>query len=104
MYDSSYKTDVAENGARSIKFHSQNGMVEIVPSIYVKEGHAFVICKEDWARVGSTEVTFKRPGQEDKYFRELEGFAGVELRAYTDQALLCIRPGRQILITNLKVS
>lgn len=104
MYDSSYKTEVAESGARSIKFHSQNGMVEIVPSIYVKEGHAFIVCAEDWARVGSTEVTFKRPGQEDKYFRELEGFAGVELRAYTDQALLCIKPGRQILITNLKVS
>lgn len=104
MYDSSYKTEVAENGSRSIKFHSQNGMVEIVPSIYVKEGHAFIVCKEDWARIGSTDVTFKRPGQEDKYFRELEGFAGVELRAYCDQALLCIKPGRQILVTNLVVS
>ncbi len=104
MYDSSYKTEVSENGSRTIKFHSQNGMVEIVPSIYVKEGHAFIVCKEDWARIGSTDVTFKRPGQEDKYLRELENYAGVELRAYTDQALLCIKPGRQILVTNLVVS
>jgi hypothetical protein len=104
MFDSSYKSAEAENGARSIKFHSQNGMVEIVPSIYVKEGHAFIICADDWRRIGSTDVTFKRPGQPDKYFLELQSHAGVELRAYCDQAVLCIKPGRQILVTNLVVS
>lgn len=104
MYDQSYSASLAENGARSIKFHSQNGMVEIVPYIHVKEGHAFVVCPDDWRRIGSTDVTFKRPGQPDKYFRELESHAGVELRAYCDQALMCVKPGRQVLITNLKVS
>ena len=104
MYDSSYSSSQSENGARSIKFHSQNGLVEIVPYIHIKEGHAMIICKDDWRRVGSTDITFKRPGQPDKYFRELESFAGVELRAYTDQAILCIAPGKQILVTNLKVS
>jgi hypothetical protein len=104
MYDSSYSANQAENGAKSIKFHSQNGMVEIVPYIHVKEGHAFVICKEDWRRIGSTDVTFKRPGQPDRYFLELQSHAGVELRAYTDQAILCRAPGKQVLITNLKVS
>ena len=104
MYDSSYSSNQAENGAKSIKFHSQNGMVEIVPYIHVKEGHAMIICKDDWRRIGSTDVTFKRPGQPDKYFLELQSHAGVELRAYSDQAILCNKPGRQILITNLKVS
>lgn len=104
MYDSSYSANQAENGAKSIKFHSQNGMVEIVPYIHVKEGHAFIICKEDWRRIGSTDVTFKRPGQPDRYFLELQSHAGVELRAYTDQAILCRAPGKQVLITNLKVS
>lgn len=104
MYDSSYTPNQAESGARSIKFHSQNGMVEIVPYIHIKEGHALVVCPSDWRRVGSTDITFKRPGQPDKYFRELEGFAGVELRAYTDQSIFCSKPGRQILIKNLKVS
>lgn len=103
-FDSSYSSDKAETGARSIKFHSQNGMIEIVPYIHVKEGHAFVICKDDWRRIGSTDVTFKRPGQPDKYFLELQSHAGVELRAYTDQAVMCRAPGKQVLITNLKVS
>lgn len=104
MYDQSYSSATSENGSRSIKFHSQNGLVEIIPYIHVKEGHAFVVCPDDWRRIGSTDITFKRPGQPDKYFRELESHAGVELRAYCDQAVMCVKPGRQVLITNLKVS
>jgi hypothetical protein len=104
MYDSSYKTDAAENGAKSIKFHSQNGMVEVIPSIYVKEGYAYVLATEDWIRVGATDITFKRPGYEGEFFRELNDHAGYELRCYTDQALFCSRPGRSVIISNLKVS
>lgn len=104
MFDSSYSAAQVENGAKAIKFHSQNGLVEIVPYIMIKEGHAMVICKEDWKRVGSTDVTFKRPGQPDKYFLELQSHAGVELRAYTDQAIISRAPGKQVLITNLKTA
>ena len=102
-YDSSYKPDMAERGSKAIKFHSQNGMVEIVPSTLVMEGFAYVICPEDFQRIGSTDVTFRRPGQGDNFFRELESNAGFELRAYSDQALFCVKPARQILIEGLKV-
>lgn len=104
MYDSSYSASGAENGAKTIKFHSQNGMVEIVPSIFCKEGYAYVICKEDWVRVGSTDVTFKRPDRSDEFFRDLIDHAGYQLMAYTDQCIFCVRPGRQVLISNIKVS
>lgn len=101
QYDSSYKSDVAENGARSIKFHGQNGMIEIVPSIYCKQGFAYVISLDEMMRIGSTDVTFRRPGKGDEFFRDLENSAGYELRAYTDQALFCHAPGRNVLITNI---
>lgn len=104
MYDSSYKVEKAENGAEEITFFSQNGKVSIVSSIYVKEGHAFVMCPEHFARIGSTDITFKRPGSEEKFVKELENYAGVELRAYTDQSLFCMKPGQQVIITNLKVN
>ena len=104
MYDSSYKSNEAETGSSMIKFHSQNGLVKIVPSIYIKEGYAYILATEDWVRVGSTDVTFKRPGQGDNFFRELEDHAGYELRCYTDQALFCSKPGRSVIISNLKVS
>jgi len=102
-YDSSYKPEMAERGSKAIKFHSQNGMVEIVPSTLVMEGFAYVICPEDFQRIGSTDVTFRRPGQGDNFFRELESNAGFELRANSDQALFCVKPARQIIIEGLKV-
>jgi len=103
MYDSSYSREVAENGSQSIKFHSQNGSVEIRPCTYVKESLAFVLPTKTLMRVGSTDITFKLPGQEyeDRFFRELESNAGFELRAYTDQALFCDTPGKLVLITNI---
>jgi hypothetical protein len=104
MYDSSYSTSMVENGGKSIKFYAQNGAVEIVPSIYVKEGYAYVISLEDFCRVGSTDVTFKRPGQGDNFFRDMEDSAGYELRCYTDQALFCSKPGKNILISNLIIT
>lgn len=101
QYDSSYNSNTAENGARMIKFHGQQGVIEIVPSIYVKEGYSYVISMDEMIRVGSSEVTFRRPGRGDEFFRELEGHAGYELRAYTDQALFCYAPGRNVLITDI---
>jgi hypothetical protein len=98
-YDSSYSAAKAENGSKSILFHSQNGDIEIEPSIYVKEGYAYLLNLEDWSRVGSQDMSFKRPGQDSEFFRDLENSAAYELRLYTDQALFCNAPGRQVLIT-----
>lgn len=104
MYDQSYSPAQVENGGKSIKFHAQNGQVEIIPSIYVKEGYAYVISLDCMVRIGSTDVTFRRPGQGDQFFRDMEDAAGYELRAYTDQALFCSKPGKNILISNLKIN
>jgi hypothetical protein len=100
-YDHSYSRTQFDNGANSIVFHSQAGKMEIVPSIYVKEGYAYILNMEDFLRVGSTDVTFKRPGKGDDFFRDLENAAGYELRCYTDQALFCQAPGRQVLIKGI---
>ena len=97
-YDGSYSKEKAEVGAKSILFHSQNGEIEIHPSIYVKEGYSFLLNLEDWMRVGSQDVSFKRPGQGEEFFRDLENSAGYELRLYTDQAVFCMAPGRSTLI------
>jgi hypothetical protein len=97
-YDGSYSKEKAELGSKSILFHSQNGEIEIMPSIYVKEGYAYLLNAEDWSRVGSQDVSFKRPGQGEDFFRDQENNAGYELRLYTDQALFCCAPGKSTLI------
>jgi hypothetical protein len=101
MYDSSFKPAKAENGSEGIVFYSQNGKIEIRPCNHVKEAHAFMIPVNQLMRIGSTDVTFKLPGSNDKFFRELDGAAGYELRAYSDQALFCAMPARLTLIKDI---
>jgi len=100
-YDGSYKVEKAEQGSKSIVFYSQSGEIEIVPSIYVKEGFDYLLNLEDWARVGSQDISFKRPGYEGEFFRDLSDAAGYELRLYTDQALFCHAPGKSTLIKDI---
>jgi hypothetical protein len=88
-------------GAEQIVFHSQNGKTVIEPSYFVKEGVGFGICKSDWKRVGSTDWTFNTPGFGGKMFFHLTGNAGVESRAYTNQAVYCNRPARSLLFTGI---
>lgn len=103
MYDSSYQMKELENGSQAIKFHAQNGVVEIRPCTYVKESLAFIIPPKELMRVGSTDVTFRLPGrdQQDEFFLELPTAAGFELRAYSDQALFTGSPGKLILIKDI---
>lgn len=100
-YDSSYSAGKSETGSTSIVFHSQNGEIEIEPSIYVKEGYAYLLAEDEWMRVGSSDMTFKRPSQGDDFFRDLENSAGYELRLWTDQALFCQAIGRNVLVTSV---
>lgn len=100
-YDSSYSPMKVENGSKAILFHSQNGDLEIVPSIYIKEGYAYGLALEDWSRVGSSDITFKRPGQGEDFFRDLENSAGYEMRLYTDQAVFCCAPGKNVIFTGI---
>ncbi len=98
MYDQSYSPSKSENGSKELSFHGQNGKIEVVPSIYVKEGYAYILSMDEMMRIGASDVTFKRPGKGDEFFRELENNAGYEMRAYTDQALFCFAPAKNVLI------
>lgn len=101
MYDQSYTSAQLQNGAKSLKFHSQNGELEIIPSIYIKEGFAYGLAIEEFMRVGSSDISFKRPGYGDEFFRDLENAAAYELRLYTDQAVFCMAPGKSVLVTGV---
>lgn len=79
-FDASYSKDKTEVGSKNITFYGQNGMIEIISSNYVKEAYAYAICPKDFSKIGSTDVTFERPGMEGKFFRDLESAMGYELR------------------------
>lgn len=101
MFDQSYSSAQLQNGAKSLKFHSQNGELEIIPSIYIKEGYSYALSLDEFMRVGSSDISFKRPGYGDEFFRDLENSAAYELRLYTDQAVFCMAPGKNVLLTGI---
>jgi len=90
-FDSSYSSSKVQSGAREIEFFGQNGTIKVKASTFVKEGFAYIVSEPDLKRIGSTEVTFKRPDGEE-FFRLLESAHGVEMRCMTDQALFTSRP------------
>lgn len=100
-YDGSYSIEKAQNGSRTLKFYSQNGELEIIPSVYIKEGYAYMLAIDTFFRVGSSDISFKRPGFGEQFFRDLENSAALEIRAWTDQAIACNAPGHSVLITNI---
>jgi hypothetical protein len=100
-YDSSYAPSKMVNGANALEFRAHQATLEIVSSIYVKEGYAFLLSIDDFVRVGSSDVSFNRRGREGEYFRELENTAGWELRIFADQALFCAAIGRSVVISNI---
>jgi len=103
MYDDSYKTSKLENGASEYCFHGQNGKIDIVSSIYIKEGEAFVFPPKRLKRIGAMNISFKMPGrqQQEDFFLELTSSAGYELRSYTDQTLFSDSPARLVKINNI---
>lgn len=102
MYDQSYSSAQLDNGARSLKFHSQAGVIEILASIYVKEGYGYIFPKKDFMRIGSRDISFDMPGFDGQFVKPMENANAFEIRCYSDQALFTSFPGKCVLLTNLK--
>ena len=102
QYDTSYSEKEFKQGAKSIKFYGQNGEIEVVSSLFVKEGFAYVFPPSELERIGSTDVTFEQPGFEGRFFRLMDSANGYELRCYTDQALFSNAIGQFTLLKYIK--
>lgn len=104
MFDSSFGKE-GVNGFESIKFYAINGVVEVVPSGYVKEGEAFILPKVGINRVGATDMTFNIPGQanesDERFFFPIANYAGFELRLFSHQALVIKTPAKCVKITTI---
>ena len=100
QYDSSYGEE-AVAGHKKLKFYGQNGGINVIASTFVKEGNAYIVNTKDLKRIGSTEVTFKRPDGVS-FLEQLEGKHGIEMRCYTDQALFTARPASICILQHIK--
>lgn len=102
QYDSSYSSEKFEQGTKKLVFYGQNGMIEVHASLFVKEGYAYVFPPSELERIGSSDITFERPGMQGKFFREMDSANGYELRCYSDQALFCSAIGKLTILKYIK--
>lgn len=101
-FDGSYSKKKLSNGTESLEFHGVNGLMELVPSIYVKEGHALGIPAKQCMRIGGTDTTMTMPGQaSDQLVLQIPDVAAYEMRLYTEQGFFCQRPGWMIEYTGI---
>ena len=102
MYDESYSSDKAEQGFRRLEFFSSNGVIEIVPHIFVHQGEAYIIPKEEFIRCGPVEnVTSTLPGMPGEFFVQSQTYAAYELRCYGNQAGFLEFPAHAIYLKNI---
>lgn len=99
--DETYSSMKIESGTEGIVYHGVNGKMEIVAHPFVKDGEGFVLPLKRLKRVGSTDITFSRPGNKNSFFRELDGSAGFELRSYCDQQMFLEAPGMSVKLTGI---
>jgi hypothetical protein len=100
LLDSSYSTSKGENGVEALEFYGANGKIKVVAHPYMKESLAFLMSLDHIHRIGSTEPTFQPvPGTEMVFHQS--GTAGVEVRVYTDQAVISDAPAYGVLITTI---
>ena len=101
-YNSSGDMRSAQTGPESITYYGQNGKNTIKPSIYVKEGEAFILPPKYCKRLGSTDVTFKMPGKtEHELYLQLPNQAGYELRCLTEQNFFIEYPAHTTKVTGI---
>jgi hypothetical protein len=101
-YDSSYKSSNADVGQQSITYYGQTGKIDIISHSLVKEGEAFAVPLARCRRIGSSDITFKRPGRQgEDFFRELPDSAGYELRSYQDISLFISSPNKLVKFSSI---
>jgi hypothetical protein len=99
-YDGEGSTSKYQTGAQAICFHTATGLVEIVPSIYVKRGFAYLLELGSWSRIGAQDFAFGDP-IDGKVFHRLETKAGADMRSYSNLAVFCNQLGRNGIITGI---
>lgn len=99
-YDGDGSTSKYQTGAEAICFWTATGRVDIVPSIYVKRGFAYMLDLDAWIRTGAQDFAFGDP-IDNQVFHRLESKAGADMRSYSNVAVFCESLGRNALISSI---
>lgn len=91
-----------EGNDGAIKYYGPSGTISLTPHAMVKSGEAFMWDPRAWVRRGATDLTFRLPnGGEDDFLHQLPANAGMGVRCYWNQFMMCRRPNTGIKLTGI---
>lgn len=101
-FDGSYSKKKNSNGSQELEYISQNGVIKIVSYNIVKEGDCFVFPESKVMRIGARDLGLNDPTRPaDEIFFTIPSYAGVGLRAYTNQAIFLEMPAHALYISGI---
>ena len=100
--DSSYNMNKQNLANKMICVTYQGGTITVVPSIFVKEGEAYLLPPKVCKRIGAQDVSFRTPGfDKDHIFHRMEQNLGFAVRCFTHQALFVEYPAHCVKLTGI---
>lgn len=81
-------------GFETITLMGPNGKLNIVPHPMIKEGECMLIPFKQVKRIGSQEFSFETPGRAGELFLHIPDKNAYELRMYTAQAIIVLKPAQ----------
>lgn len=100
VYDSSYKSSELANGASKLSFYGDNGLISIESHPMIKPNEAYAIPKGKLLRIGSSEFKFDA-GTDNEYFYPMTGYAGKEIKLFSNQGLVATAPNMFVKFTDI---
>ena len=102
IFTTSSEVKKMEHGVYGITFIVGSVEVVLVANPFIKIGHAFGVADGELMRCGSTDITYKIPGEDqEKYFHRLPDVAGLELRVFSDQALFSVTLNKHLHMSGI---
>jgi hypothetical protein len=98
------KTSVGDRGVSKIEYVGSNGPIEIVSHPLVWESQAIAFPSAKASRIGSTDLTFSRPGSDGEMLFDMQSYGGIEARLFCDQALFLPSPAHCVLFNSVSNS
>jgi hypothetical protein len=94
------KTTVGDRGVSKIEYVGSNGPISVVSHPLVWESQAIAFPAKRAKRIGSTDLTFGRPGSDEMLF-DMQSYGAIEARLFTDQSIFLPAPGHSVLFTGI---
>ena len=98
------KSKKMDNGADALEFYSPSGTMDLVPHPLMKRGEAVLFPTDEVFRIGSTDLTFQLPGQEEGTYimsAPIAGKAGYFTSIYSDNTVASDVPSHGCLISGI---